>query len=350
MPSVVIELTNHCNLSCQHCLEERHSADGFLKVDIIEKVLQSARSHGYKDISFTGGEPTLHPKFIEILERVSETEYNFGFVSNGWNFTEIYKKVLPYRDRLTGITFSLDGAREETHDRLRGKGSFRRVMKAMSICIVKDIPFTLNTVITSHNRGELKEMAEFATKLGSRGLRFGHLIYTLQTIEQNLDISPDERSETEAIILQLQKSFRIPIVLAPGHYTTNLFPCAPLQMQEINIDWQGNVTMCCHLSGHGNGTGNRDVIGHLDEMSFPEAHGLFVNLNKEFRKEKIERHSKREFEDSDYFPCWYCLNYFKKVDWLKGYDKNLWSRDIWTNNDHTINAQRRTTIHAGSQL
>ncbi len=350
MPSIVIELTNHCNLSCQHCFDGRHSADGFLKVGTIAKILQNAPEYGCNSVSFTGGEPTLHPEFTEILDMVCKAGYKYGFVTNGWNFTETFEDLLPFRNGLNAITFSLDGAREETHDSLRGKGSYRRVMRAISICVVKDIPFTFNTVITSHNRNELKEMPELATKLGSRGLRFGHLIHTPLTIEQNLDISPDEQSETEAIILQLQKSFNIPIVMAPGHYTTNLFPCAPLQMQEINIDWQGNVTMCCHLSGHGNGTGNRDVIGNLDEMSFPEAYGLFVNLNKEFRKEKIERHSnsKREFKDSDYFPCWYCVNYFKKVDWLKEYDKNPWSRDIWTNNNYIINEQRRQTIHAGS--
>ena len=147
MPGILIELTNHCNRSCKHCLDGRHGADGFLKVDIIEKVLQSAHSHGYKDISFTGGEPALHPGFIEIITTVCEAGYNFGFVTNGWNFIEIYEKLRPYRDRLTGITFSLDGAREETHDRIRGKGSYRRVMQAMSVCIVKE---NLKIQTTSH--------------------------------------------------------------------------------------------------------------------------------------------------------------------------------------------------------
>lgn len=332
MPGIVIELTNRCNLRCQHCFDGRHSADGDLKTGILEKILQGAKVHGFDYLSFTGGEPTMHPEFAEILAMVCEAGYKFGFVTNGWNFTKIYRKILPYHDRLSGITFSLDGAREETHDMLRGKGSYRRVMKAVSVCVVKDIPFTFNAVITSRNRGELKEMAEFSTKLGSRGLRFGHLMPTPLTAEKDLDLSPEDRRETEATVWQLQQAFSIPVVMAPGYYTTNLFPCAPLQMQEFNIDWRGNVTTCCHLSGHGDGEGNQDVIGNLGKMSFSEANKRLVESNKKFRKKKIEHHSNGNFKDSDYFPCWYCSNYFKKVDWLKKFPESPWSSRVWMKN------------------
>ncbi len=92
MPSILIELTNRCNLSCKHCLDGRHGGEGGdLKMEIIEKILQSARAHGFDDLSFTGGEPTLHPRFIEILTMAYEAGYKFGFVTNGWNFTKIYE-------------------------------------------------------------------------------------------------------------------------------------------------------------------------------------------------------------------------------------------------------------------
>jgi len=344
MPGIVIELTNRCNLRCQHCFDKRHSADVDLKIEIVEKILMEAKAHGFDHLSFTGGEPTMHPGFAEVLTMVCEAGYKFGFVTNGWNFTKIYKEILPFHDRLSGITFSLDGAREGTHDGLRGKGSYRRVMKAISVCVVKDIPFTFNSVITSRNRDESKEMAELATKLGSRGLRFGHLMPTPLTTVENLDISPTERRKVEATVWQLQKTFPIPIVMAPGHYTTNLFPCTPLQMQEFNIDWQGNVTTCCHLSGHGDGAKGEDVIGNLGKMSFSEAYERLIESNRKFHQKKVERHSNGNFKDSDYFPCWYCSNYFKKVDWLKEFPQNPWSNRVWTKN-----ARRRSIINDRAQ-
>ncbi len=325
MSRIVVELTNRCNLNCHHCFEGRNSADGDIKIEIIENVLRNAGSHGFNYIAFTGGEPTLHNSFMEIIKIVYEAGYKFGFVSNGWNFTGIYEKLLPYHDKLSVITFSLDGAREETHDRMRGKGSYRRVMQAVSICVVKDIPFTFNNLITSYNREELREVAELATKLGSRGLRFGHLMPTPLNTSEEMNISLKERREAEATVWQLQKSFQIPIVMAPGFYTDELFPCAPLKMQEFNIDWRGNVTMCCNLSGHVDNLEHGDVIGNLNEVSFAEDYERLVRLNKKFRKHKLALHSNGRLSDSDYFPCWYCLNYFNKIDWLKKTPDNTWS-------------------------
>lgn len=326
MSRIVVELTNRCNLDCHHCFEGRNSADGDIKIEVIEKVLRNARSHGFNYLGLTGGEPTLHNSFMEIIKIVYEAGYKFGFVSNGWNFTGIYEKLLPYKDKLGVITFSLDGAREETHDRMRGKGSYRRMMQAVSICVVKDIPFTINNLITSYNREELREMVELATKLGSQGLRFGNLMPTPLNTAEEMNLSPEERREAEATVWQLQKSFQIPVFMATGFYTDELFPCAPLKMQEFNIDWRGNLTMCCSLSGHGDNQGNGDVTGNLNEMSFSEAYERLVRLNKKFRKHKLERHSNGRLSDSDYFPCWYCLNYFNKIDWLKESPGNARSR------------------------
>jgi len=329
MAEIVIELTNNCNLSCQHCLNESHSARGDLKIEVIEKILQSGRAHGFDHLSFTGGEPTIHPRFTEILSMVCEEGYTFGFVSNGWNFTRIYEKVLPYRDRLKGITFSLDGASEETHDRMRRENSYRRLMKAISICMAKEIPFTFNMVVTSYNRCELRDVAELAAQLQSRGLRFGHLIPTPLTTMANLNPSPQERREIEATVWQVKKSFQMPIIMAPGYYTTNLFPCAPLQMRDFSIDWRGNVTMCCHLSGQGDGEWREDVVGNLLEMSFSNTYERLLESNKIFHLNKRAHHSDGNFRDSDYFPCWYCSNYFKKLDWLDKFPENPWSRAIW---------------------
>ena len=40
MARLVIELTNRCNLRCQHCFAERHAATGELPLAIIDKVLR----------------------------------------------------------------------------------------------------------------------------------------------------------------------------------------------------------------------------------------------------------------------------------------------------------------------
>lgn len=330
MASLVIELTNRCNMKCGHCYGERHRADKDLPLDIVDKILSNAKDHGFDHFSFTGGEPTMHPDFMEIIEMVYKAGYTFGFVSNGWNFTGIYERLLSFRERLSGITFSLDGAMEETHDRLRAKGSYRRIMSAVSVCVAKDIPFTFNSLITTNNQGELEAIADIADKLRSRGLRFGHLIPIPETIRKGLTVSPEARKGIDAAILQLDNAC-MPVLIAPGYYTKELFPCASLTRQEMNIDCLGQITMCCHLSGYGKRMGTGDVIADLHHMEFHEACSEYTSFIDRFHQDKIKHFRSDHIIDTDYFPCWYCLNYFGKVDWISEFPNDPWHEGVWKN-------------------
>lgn len=314
MAGILVELTNQCNLSCKHCFDKRHDAGGYLSIHTLETILHQAKQHGFDYLSLTGGEPTLHPEFQKILSMATRAGYKVGFVTNGWNFVSIYKQMQDVLAKTSVINFSLDGADERTHDSLRRRGSFRRLMQAVSTCTVKDIPFTFNSVITARNCAEIKALVELSTKLGSRGIRFGYLIPTKRSLAENLVLDHSRIKDIQAEIKTLQKKYTIPVVLAPGFYDHNLFPCAPLQETEFNIDWQGNVTLCCHLSGYGNGSSNRDVIGNLNALSFREAICELKHLIDQFHKDKTEHHKSVNFKDTEYFPCWYCLNYFAKMD------------------------------------
>lgn len=333
MAKIVIELTNRCNLNCQHCFSGRHGGRDDLPLAVLDCVLAEAEAYGFDQLSFTGGDPTVHRHFFEVVRRTSAAGYRFGLNTNGWNFASIYAELLPYRNQLEMIVFSLDGATAATHDRLRGRGSYRRVLQAMSICMVEELPFAINMVVTAHNRHEIALMADLAPRLGSHGLRFGHLLPTPLTTAQGFDLSPWERKIVEAEIWHLRVKCPIPIAMAPGHHTTNLFPCTPLHLQEMNIDCHGNLTKCCHLSGHSespsDGMGQGDVVGNLQEISFGAAYARLVAENEAFHQAKLARLQSNAFADTDFFPCWYCSNHYKKVDWLRRQSDHSWSTLVW---------------------
>src|SRR5262245_60824555 len=193
MARIVVELTNRCNLRCRHCYDPRHAGTAELSLDIIDKLLREGKQCNIDHLSFSGGEPTMHREFDEVVRRVCDAGYTFSFVSNGSTLPKIYPLLRQYRQQFRGATFSLDGARQQTHDQLRGKGSFREVMRAASVCVFNDLPFSLNMVLTAHNRSEIEEMVQLAGKLGSQGVRFGHLMPTPDTAIRGLDLTPQER-------------------------------------------------------------------------------------------------------------------------------------------------------------
>ncbi|MBX3010487.1 MAG: radical SAM protein [Caldilineaceae bacterium] len=326
---VIVELTNRCNLNCSHCFTGRHGGHADLPLPVLQHTLHEAKAHGFTQIAFTGGDPTVYRYFSLAVRLTSEAGYRFGFNTNGWNFTQTYAQFLPYRAALDVITFSLDGATAATHDQLRGKGSYRRVLQAMSICVIHDLPFTINMVVTAHNRHELAQMAHLAHRLGSRGLRFGHLLHSPITSELGFDLAPQERKIVEAEIQELGRQLPFPIGIAPGYYTTDLFPCAALQVEEINIDCYGNLTTCCHLSGHGGTSPTADIIGNLQEITFTTAYEQLHHENAQYRQHKLDRLAQGKFQDTDFFSCWYCFNHYRKVDWLQKKVTPHWTPMSW---------------------
>jgi MoaA/NifB/PqqE/SkfB family radical SAM enzyme len=329
MKRVILELTDRCNLNCHHCFSGRHGGRTELEPALIERVLGEARACGFDGVSMTGGEATIHRKFLEIVDLVCVAGYTFSVNTNGWNFVSLYPKLLPYRDHLRTLTFSLDGASEATHDQLRGKGSFHRVLQAMSVCFIQKFPFGINMVVTAHNRHELADMVRLATTVGANALRFGHLMPSTLTTNLGWDLSPWERKVVETQIWQLRASAAIPISMAAGSYTTDLFPCSPLNGQSVNIDCRGNLTKCCVLSGHGPGVGEEDIVGSLYEMSFADGWQQIQAENERFRAAKIAHLHSERWQDADFFPCWYCSNHYRKVDWLSTRADHSWQPLLW---------------------
>jgi hypothetical protein len=267
--------------------------------------------------------------FGEAVQLTADAGYDFSLNTNGWNFPRIHPLLLEYRERLHVITFSLDGADAATHDALRGRGAFRRLMQAVSLCVVDGLPFTFNTVITARNRAQLEPTAELARRLGSRGLRLGHLIPTPLTAAQGLDLSPAERKQAEAQVWRLRRTVPFPIAMAAGHHTTDVLPCAALHLQEVNVDCRGYLTTCCNLSGHGEAAGQGDVVAKLGAMSFAEAYLRLKEENARFQAAKLAHLDSGRFADTDFFPCWYCANHYRKVDWLKARPGHPWATLRW---------------------
>lgn len=321
---IVIELTNRCNLRCRHCFSGRHGGRDDLPLAVLRHLLAEAHHYGFDELSFTGGDPTVYRHFPAALQETMAAGYRFAINTNGWNFAQIYPTLLPYQAALSIITFSLDGATAATHDQLRGQGSFRRVMQAMSICVVKGLPFSINMVVTAHNRHEIRLIVTLGERLGARGVRFGHLMPEPSMAAHQWELTPAERRIVEEEIRHCAREARLPVVMAPGYFTADLFPCAPLHSEEININCRGELTVCCHLSGHGDRVGQDDIIGSLVTNSFGALYQQLVDHNQRFRTAKLRAAQESQLSERDHFPCWYCSQAYNKVRWLEALPAHPW--------------------------
>lgn len=81
--SAQIELTNKCSTKCQHCNRWVSNDDTHMNCDTAKTLLDQMSSLGVKTITLSGGEPTQHPNFMEILEYASKKPIKIGVLSNG---------------------------------------------------------------------------------------------------------------------------------------------------------------------------------------------------------------------------------------------------------------------------
>jgi MoaA/NifB/PqqE/SkfB family radical SAM enzyme len=269
-------------------------------------------------VALTGGEPTLHPQFADIVHLVTSYGYPFSFVTNGWHFPHTFDLLRPVKAWIEQVTLSLDGASEATHDALRRRpGSFRRVMQAISLCTFQGIPVQINMVVTRANRTELEAMALLASRLGCAALGYGHCQPTPDAVAAGLVFNAQERRQVEADIAALQQIVQMPIVLAGDHWSPSLFAqCPQLRMQEFNIDYRGYLTACCTLSNYRGGTPDTDVIADVQHVSFADAHKRLIATIAALNLAKIDRLQARNTTEADHFLCTHCLGHYQKVPQL----------------------------------
>ncbi len=170
--NITIEPTMRCNLSCPDCFAEVKENEE-LTTKQWKIFLRKVKKHTHS-FYIAGGEPFLRPDLLEILSVLKGQ--NFGFTTNGTLLNEERIKAL-VKLNPSYIVFSLDGTRE-IHDKIRGKGSYDKLVKNISL-MVKHNNSTrvfINTTIRPENYKILKNIPSIAKGFGVDGMSLQHFI------------------------------------------------------------------------------------------------------------------------------------------------------------------------------
>lgn len=325
--SIGIQLTTRCNLTCTHCFLDGSVND--LSMETLKNIISYAKANGCTCLSLTGGEPALHPRFAEIVGALAGNNITFTMITNGQNFTDTYQRIPLIAETLHSVDFSLDGATEEIHDLNRGNGTFRNVLRAVSMCSYKSIPFGIRMTVTRRNIEQLEEMALLAAKLGARELFILPLQPTPGTASLNFLPGPRDLDMIQEQVLRLRKIFRMKITLTAGYYSRDLlFVCPTLINDDLFVASSDEVSFCCHLTNYAGGIKGTEMIADLKKTGLREAHQLVKKAITGYKQNKTKDHKSGLLQRADYYPCWYCLKHFRKVDWMAEYPDNPWSADM----------------------
>lgn len=165
----LVEITDHCNLRCPICYADSGPhRPGFRDLATIERMLDAVvANEGEPDVvQISGGEPTLHPQFFEVLDAARERPIRHLMVNtNGLRIArepDFAERLAHYQPGFE-LYLQFDSLRDEVHQDLRGARLHDIRLKALEQLNRHDISTTLVvTVKKGLNDGELGEIIDFA--------------------------------------------------------------------------------------------------------------------------------------------------------------------------------------------
>jgi MoaA/NifB/PqqE/SkfB family radical SAM enzyme len=171
MRRLELHVTWHCPEACRFCSED-HRMKAFNPFPAtwgrLAKVVRKHAERGVEAVHFTGGEPTIHPRFIDLLALCRELglRTSVGTIGTMLARPDFAERTVPLLDE---ALFSLHGPTAALHDELAGRdGSFETVTRAIGLAREIDPAFraAVNTVVTRHNLEQLPDTAALAASLG----------------------------------------------------------------------------------------------------------------------------------------------------------------------------------------
>lgn len=156
----------HCNQKCLHCYAAGQPMGQTEELTTAQwkELLTKLRQANVPQVTFTGGEPTLRPDLVELVEAAQwfVTRLN----TNGQLLTPELCRGL-YAASLDSVQVTLYAADAATHNALVGADGFERTVEGIRNAVAAGLIVSVNTPLCSLNTN-YAETLEFAGSLGVR--------------------------------------------------------------------------------------------------------------------------------------------------------------------------------------
>ncbi|MGB8510864.1 MAG: radical SAM protein [Pyrinomonadaceae bacterium] len=187
-PLVWLELTRRCDLACPHCyIDGGRARPHEMSTERWRALLDEMAGMGVWAVAFTGGEPTMHPDFAELVRYARGLDLLVGVATHGLFLTDELLDSLP-RDGVI-ISVSVD-------DLHKGRGgresSAKRAME--SILRARSKGFLTN-VMTNTHRENIDGLSELMRWAESNGVSVRSVPFSPMgraKMRRDLENSPDD--------------------------------------------------------------------------------------------------------------------------------------------------------------
>ncbi len=146
--AILIDPISACNLNCTGCWAAEYGHELSMPYETLDSIIRQGKALGTYFYLYSGGEPLVRKEDIIRLCEV-HPDCHFTAFTNGTLIDEAFaNEILRVKNFIPAI--SVEGFEEDTDFR-RGKGTFKKVVKAMEILRAKRLPFGISCCYTSKN-------------------------------------------------------------------------------------------------------------------------------------------------------------------------------------------------------
>lgn len=252
-----LELTLLCNNRCLGCSNvfithedkpTRRGQEAHPPLDaaawraILERIAPYAHS-----LKITGGEPTLHPQFKEIVAEINRRGIPFTLFTNArWQNPQEVITLLRASPACTGLLVSLHGATAASHEAFSSvPGSFQETLRNVQLAVEAGLVVAISTIITHWNYAEVEDIVCLAWRLGAEQVVFGRYaglpLPTIEPTEEQLKHAVQEVEQMREAGEKIKLGNCIPHCFIPNSSAGCLAGIA-----YCAVDPWGNMRPCTH--------------------------------------------------------------------------------------------------------
>lgn len=153
-------ITQACDLHCKHCYDRssRRAVDFEQALTVLDEFRSFCRRHHvYGQVTFTGGNPLLYPRFAELYQAAAQRGFQLAILGN-----PVAKEVLAELQDIRPLEFyqvSLEGMAAH-NDYIRGAGHFQRVLDFLALLKDLGIYSMVMLTLTRANQDQVLPLAE----------------------------------------------------------------------------------------------------------------------------------------------------------------------------------------------
>jgi len=165
-----ISVIDHCNLRCVYCMPlnglQFAKSEHLLSAEEIERIVHAAVAVGFRKVRITGGEPTLRPDLMEIIERVGRVAglQDIAMTTNGILLPRLAKRLVAAG--LKRVNIHIDSLHPGRLQRIMRFGTVEEIWAGIEAAEAAGLrPIKLNCVVTrGYNDEDVADLARLTVE------------------------------------------------------------------------------------------------------------------------------------------------------------------------------------------